>query len=150
MKAEKKYFNAVCGAIIAILAVGGLTACTNTTITTHGQVVSESQLKTLTRGVDTRDSVRSKLGSPSTTGTFNADRWYYFTATTESKVLQPNELQSRRIVIVEFDKTGAVANLLIKTEEDGRVIPFNPEKTKTQGQSMGVLDQLFDNISPGF
>ena len=139
-----------CGIFSTLLMVAlGLTAC-STIVATHGQVVDERYVRQLQPGITTQEQVRQLLGSPSTTGTFNANRWYYLTETTENTPLNPNVLQKRQLVIVEFSDSGVVSGLFTKTEKDGKEVPYFSDETPTQGQSMGIMDQMLDNLGKGF
>ncbi|MDD9912592.1 MAG: outer membrane protein assembly factor BamE [Alphaproteobacteria bacterium] len=135
---------------LGTFAIIALAACKTTTVATHGQIVQERHIERLHPGVTTQDQVRRLLGSPSTVGTFNDNRWYYLTATTSSAPLNTNVLKDRRIVIVEFDQDRVVSRILTKTEEDGKEVPFQENETPTQGQSRGVLNQMLDNLGKGF
>ena len=115
-------------------------------VSTHGQVLTTNQVDSIQIGVDNKDSVMRRLGSPSTTGTFNDQRWYYMTSTTSNKPLNPNLLQNRQVLIVDFDEKGLVSAVMRKDEEDAKDVPQVEKTTPTHGQSMGIMDQLLQNI----
>ncbi len=149
MKEQKKLFTALCAAFSALIFMGTLMGCSNIAAT-HGQVVTERQITSIKKGSDTKQTVMQKLGSPSTTGTFNENRWYYLTETTVSKPLNPNVLTERRLIAVEFDEKDIVNNIFIKTKDDGKEVPFSSKETPTQGQSFGIMDQMLNNVGKGF
>lgn len=134
--------------LLLALAAGTLTACAET-VTTHGQIILPSRLAQIKPGTTTRAEVQQLMGTPSTTGTFNDARWYYVTSTVKTKVLQPNVLQKREIVIVDFDPNGIVSNLSQRTEADAKEVEPVGATTRTHGQSMGVLEQAFGNLGLG-
>ncbi|MFZ2620868.1 MAG: outer membrane protein assembly factor BamE [Alphaproteobacteria bacterium] len=122
-----------------------LSACASIE-STHGQVVKEASVRALQPGVDTQETVKRALGSPSTTGTFDTARWYYLTETTESTPLKPNQLAERNLVVIDFDQAGKVSKVEIKTRNEAKDVAFDETETPTQGQSMGILDQLLGNL----
>ncbi|NBX86649.1 MAG: outer membrane protein assembly factor BamE, partial [Proteobacteria bacterium] len=120
------------------------------TINTHGQVILPSRLAQIKPGQTTRDEVLQLLGSPSTQGTMNDNRWYYITSTMGTKAFEPNNLKSRKVIIIDFDTaSGTVSALQEKTEADGQALEPVRNTTKTQGQSLGIVEQLFGNLGLG-
>lgn len=119
-------------------------------VTTHGQVINPVMLNNLRVGLDDKTSVQNTLGSPSSIGTFADKRWYYVTEMTLGKTLNPNILQERDIIIIEFDDEEKVTAIRKLDETDGRQIDPSQRVTPTQGQSLGLLDQLLDNLGSGF
>ena len=144
MKAIKKL------TLVSLISLSLATAGCSEVVTTHGQVINSSLLNNIRIGVDDKESVQSVLGSPSAIGTFADKRWYYVTETAVDKPLNPNILEERNVLIIEFDESNKVASLRRLDESDGRQIEPSTRVTPTQGQSLGILDQLLDNLGTGF
>jgi outer membrane protein assembly factor BamE (lipoprotein component of BamABCDE complex) len=123
------------------------TACSKR-VNTHGHVLPVQAINSIQVGVDTKDSVRQKLGSPSSVGTFADDRWYYFTTKTEDETLKPNQLIERDIYIVDFAE-GTVAAVHHKDKDDGQTVSPVGRTTPTYGQSLGIVEQLMQNLRGG-
>ncbi len=119
------------------------------TINTHGQVLRESDINQLQVGHHNKHDVQRLLGSPSTIGTFDDDRWYYMSQTVMSKPLEPHILQNRKILIIDFNEEGVIADMTQKNETDANDINPAERKTPTQGQSLGIIDQVFENLGMG-
>lgn len=131
--------------IILAFAALSLAACSQTT-TTHGQVILPSRLAQVQPGVSTKGDVARLLGSPSTTGTLESSRWVYVSSVMVDKPLNPDILQKRRVVVIDFDPSGTVAGIDDKTEADGKDIEPDAATTKTYGQSLGIIDGMLDNL----
>jgi outer membrane protein assembly factor BamE (lipoprotein component of BamABCDE complex) len=125
-----------------------LTAC-GQTVATHGHIILPSRLAQIQVGQTSQDDVRRLLGSPSTTGTLNDSTWYYMTNTTVDKPLNPNILQKSQLIKITFNPSGTVAGISQKTEADSKDLEPATKTTPTQGQSVGILDQMLDNIGIG-
>jgi len=126
-----------------------LSACAET-VNTHGQVLLQSRLSQVQEGVSTKQDVLNLLGSPSTQGTFNDNRWYYVTSEVGTTALNPNILIDRKVIIIDFDPSSSiVAKVTEKTKANGHTIQPDETKTPTQGQAMGVFQQLFSNLGMG-
>lgn len=132
-----------------LISTALLAGCANE-INTHGHVVSERQIKSLRLGVDDKQTVQTRLGSPSTTGTFFDNRWYYMTEKVLNKPLNPNLLQQRQVIVVEFNEEEKVSKIWELSQNDGADINPSTRVTPTQGQSLGIVDQLLQNLGQGF
>lgn len=130
------------------LAAFALTSC-GETVSTHGQVILPSRLAQVQPGVSTKQDVQRLLGSPSTTGTFNDNRWYYVTSTLKDKPLNPDILQKREVLIIDFDPSGTVAGISDKDQTAGKAIEPDKASTATHGQSLGILDSALEQMGFG-
>jgi outer membrane protein assembly factor BamE (lipoprotein component of BamABCDE complex) len=128
--------------LFLIAALAGCAA----TYTQHGFAPQLAELGTIEAGVDTRGSVLRKLGRPSTTGSFDADAWYYVASTMERFAFRAPKVVDRTVVAVAFDDTGLVTSVNRYGLEDGRIIDLVTRTTPTYGRELTVLQQLFGNI----
>ncbi|MEQ1618411.1 MAG: outer membrane protein assembly factor BamE [Terricaulis sp.] len=96
-------------------------------------------------GVDTRDTIRQRFGSPSTTAIYDQTAWYYVSAVQERVAFYSPRITSRRVMVVRFDNdtVSAVDNFGL---ERGRIVSYNSEETPTRGRELGVLEQLLGNV----
>lgn len=122
-----------------------LAACAPT-VNVQGFVPDEEQLASVQTGVDSKDAVVSKLGSPSTIAAFDDNTWIYFSKKTETFAFYEPKVIEQHVVAINFDPDGRVAEVKRFTLEDGRLIDPVTRKTPTHGRELGVLEQLFGNI----
>ena len=130
---------------LLLIAALGAAGCAPT-YTQHGFAPQLAELQSIEAGVDTRGSVLRKLGRPSTSGSFDADDWYYVASTVERFAFYAPEVVDRTVVAVSFDETGLVTSVNRYGLEDGRVIDLVTRTTPTYGRQLTVLQQLFGNI----
>lgn len=99
-------------------------------------------------GVDTRDTVMQRFGSPSTTAVFDQTVWYYVSATQEQVAFYAPRITDRRVMVVRFsgETVAAVEKYGI---ERGRIVAYDGHETPTRGRELGVLEQLLGNIGQG-
>ena len=102
-------------------------------------------------GVDTRETVLAKLGTPSTTSTFETDNvWYYLTQTTQRYTYNKPEVSQRTVTEITFADGGEkVANVRTLGLEDGRQIAMERRETPTRGRQLTILEQLLGNVGRG-
>ena len=122
-----------------------LAACAPTLVM-QGYVPDEETLAGVEQGVDTKNAVVTKLGSPSTIATFDDDTWIYVNKRSEVFAFFEPTVLSQNVVAINFDPEGRVEEIRRFTLEDGRLINPITRKTPTQGQELGLLEQLFGNV----
>lgn len=132
---------------LALVLCAGLTlgACVQT-VNTRGYLADEDIIADLIPGVDNRDSVQAALGSPSNTGTFNEDIWYYYSRRTKSVAFLRPKIVNQQILAVTFDEEGNVEEINRFTLADARIVELVKRETPTRGRELGLLEQLFGNI----
>jgi outer membrane protein assembly factor BamE (lipoprotein component of BamABCDE complex) len=122
-----------------------LAACTPTLVV-QGYVPDDETLATVQQGVDSKDAVVTKLGSPSSIAAFDDDTWIYINKSTENFAFFEPTVVGQNVVAINFDPEGRVENIRRYTLEDGRLIDPITRKTPTQGRELGILEQLFGNV----
>lgn len=115
-------------------------------VNTHGQIVSQARIEALQPNLHSKRDVMRILGSPSTTSTFDGNTWIYLTETTVSRPLSPNQLAQRDLLVLKFNDDDILTEVIQKDETSGKVITPSSRATKTQGESLGVIDQIINNV----
>lgn len=136
--------------LLALLLVMPMVAGCAQTHTTHGQIIPQENLAMLEEGQHDKLDVLRYLGSPSSETPFEENKWLYITTKTEHRAFNHDEVIAREILMVEFDDNDKLARISRLSKQDGRHITPLPKETRTQGQSLGILDQMFDNLGRGF
>lgn len=132
---------------LAITLALGLTlgACTPT-IDTHGHKVDPDVLSQIEPGVTSREQVLRMLGSPSSMSTFNDSVWYYISQRTERMSFYQSEITDQDVVAIAFDRRGLVASVDQHGLDEARAIDPAPERTKTLGNELSILQQFLGNV----
>jgi outer membrane protein assembly factor BamE (lipoprotein component of BamABCDE complex) len=126
-----------------------VSACTPITSFQGFQAI-DAKPQDVQAGVDTRETVRAKLGTPSVVSTFDPDVWYYVSQVTENQSFYRQRLIRRDVVAISFNKGGeTVAKVDDLTLKDGRVIAFDGHTTPTRGRELTVIEQLIGSIGNG-
>ncbi|MES1157202.1 MAG: outer membrane protein assembly factor BamE [Alphaproteobacteria bacterium] len=97
-------------------------------------------------GVDTKDTVQQRFGTPSTQAVLDQTAWYYISENVERVAFYNPHITSRRVMVVKFDANNHVSAVDNFGIERGRIISYNHDVTPTRGRELGVLEQLFGNI----
>ncbi|MEM7056715.1 MAG: outer membrane protein assembly factor BamE [Pseudomonadota bacterium] len=130
----------------AVLAVAVLLGGCAAEIRNHGFAPVDEDLARVTVGVDTRGSVRRKIGRPGASGIFNEQGWYYVSSKVEHYLYYDPEVIDRKVVAVLFDENDVVASVNTYGIEDGRIIDLETNTTPTYGRELTILEQAFGNI----
>lgn len=123
-----------------------LSGCAPTT-QVHGYVPSPEEIARITPGVDTFATVEETLGLPSGSGLLRDRAWYYVQSTFENYTYNPPRVIDRTIVAVSFNENGVVSAVNRYGIEDGRIVNLTTRITETGGRQLGVIEQLFGNIT---
>lgn len=136
---------------LALAGVAFLGASACAPITSHsGFQAIESDPKDVKVGTDTKSTVRARLGSPSTTSTFDPNVWFYMNQTKQRVAFRRPQVSARSITAIVFDKDSeavkSVENFALK---DGKAIAYSGRETPTRGREMTVLEQLLGTVGAG-
>lgn len=115
-------------------------------ITNRGHAVSDEQIAQLTPGVSTRSDVQALLGSPSQSGTFSDENWYYISSVTQLRPGRTEALRSQRVVAITFDNRGAMTQVRQLSQADMPQITAVARETPSPGNERSVLQALFGNV----
>lgn len=139
--------RAAFAALAASLLATGACAPINTY---SGFQAIESDPKDVKVGVDTKSTVRGKLGSPSATSTFDPNIWFYMNQVKERVAFRRPKVVARNVTAITFDKESEqVTSVHNYTLKDGKVIAYNTRETPTRGREMTVLEQMLGAVGHG-
>lgn len=130
----------------AALSIAALIAGCSAEVRNHGYAPVEEDLARVTVGVDTKGSVRRKIGRPGTTGVFNERGWFYAASQVEHYLYNDPKVIDRKVVAVLFDQNDVVASVNTYGIEDGRIVDLETNTTPTFGRQLTILEQAFGNI----
>lgn len=112
----------------------------------RGNRVEPEVLRDITPGVQTRADVQALLGSPSATGTFENDRWYYISAVSRTRVGRVPGISEQRVVEISFNPAGVVQGVRELGPQDGRNVQVVERTTPVPGNDRTFLQQLLGNV----
>ena len=119
--------------VIIFLLILLLTNCDkNRVIKTHGIAYLEKRQKNLIVNEVNKNDVRSALGNPSTTGTFENTIWIYIErTTTRGKLLKlgQNVTLKNNVLVLKFDRYGVLAKKDFYDIKNMNRIKFSNETT---------------------
>lgn len=133
------------GPLAALALLSAATACAPTQ-DRHGFVADSPEAMKIEAGVDTKATVLSRLGTPSTTGAFDQEAWYYISTELNRIAFFDPKIKERQVLAVRFGADDVVSSVETFGVEKGRVIAYNDDKTPTRGRELGLIEQIFGNI----
>jgi outer membrane protein assembly factor BamE (lipoprotein component of BamABCDE complex) len=130
--------------LTAILTVITLAACTPTVVN-RGNLLETYQIEEINPGMDDKDAVIRKIGSPTTIAPFDENTWFYIgTRKSKTAMLDP-KITRERIFEVTFAADGYVDKIVER--RDGREsIPVVARKTPTTGNDLTFAQQVLGNL----
>ncbi len=128
------------GAMVVALAGCGTT-------TQSGYIPSDIALQQVSVG-SSRDQVLIALGTPSTTGQFGGEVFYYISQTRHrAAIFLDPRIVDQRVLAVYFDANNRVTNIADYGLQDGEVFDFITNTTPTGGQDLGFLQQILRGVT---
>lgn len=130
---------------VMVLGALALTACVAQN-RNHGYVPSDDSLAQIVVGRDTKETVRSVIGTPQAEGVLAASGWYYVRSEFQHLgAFEPKEID-RQVLAISFNDAGVVTNVERFGLDKGRVIALSRRVTTANVQGTTFLSQLFGNI----
>lgn len=141
--------RALAGKILRFALLGGLcllSAACGGVEELRGNEPDPDKVLAVNPGIDTRQQVAQLLGTPSATGTFDPNTWYYISKRTWQYAFFDPEVVDQEVLVVKFDGGGMVSNMYIYGVEDGVVVEPVERETPTYGQELTIMQQLLGNF----
>ena len=136
--------------LFVAISLAGLSAACAPVIGSNGFQAIDAKPQDVVAGTDTKETVLAKLGSPSTTSTFESDNvWYYISQTTEKYTYNRPVVSRRSVTEITFGEGDKVADVRTLGLADGEALAMNPNATPTRGRELTVLEQLLGNVGRG-
>lgn len=116
------------------------------TTTQRGFIVPEVALDQVPVG-SSKDQVLIALGSPSTTGNFGDEAFYYISQTRrQSAAFMPERVVDQRVLAVYFNDDDEVSRIADYGLKDGKVFDFVSRTTPTAGTDESFLGQVLGGV----
>jgi outer membrane protein assembly factor BamE (lipoprotein component of BamABCDE complex) len=129
----------------ALIGANLVSACTPV-VDRRGFLADESQTAAFSPGVDTKESVLTRMGNPSQTGVFDEQTWYYISSVQNQTAFYRPRTTERSITAISFDESDKVAGIRTYGLQDGRIITYDMRRTPTRGREVTFLEQIFGSV----
>lgn len=127
---------------VSLVTLPLLTACIEQRVINNGAIITQDQLDLIPVG-SSRDQVILALGSPSTTGQFGNEVFYYISQKrAKTYEFEKLKLIDQKVLSVYFDEDETVSRIANYGVQDGRVFDFISRTTPTSGEDFTFLKQL--------
>src|SRR3954452_22392965 len=127
------------------LALASVAGCSGT-VDQRGNLPEADKLAEIQPGTTTRDQVVKILGTPSSTGVFDEQSWFYISRKTKQLAFFSPDVLDQQVYVVRFDGNGVVASVDRKDLQDGRDIEPVPGATPAPGRELTFLEQILGNM----
>lgn len=139
-KARYRMRGAAAGLVLTALG-----AC-SPIYTNHGYAPDDQLLSELQVGKDTRDTVRTKIGDPSTAGLVKPAEWFYVQSRFKTVGARAPKEIKREVVAISFDKAGRVTNIERFGLEKGNVVVLSRRVTSPNVKGIGFIRQALGSL----
>lgn len=139
--------RAMIGQVLLVFCMVGffMSACVPMT-RDHGYVPLPEDVSSLVVGLDTRESVTERLGSPALSALRMNNRMYFVESTVRKLGARRPQVIRREVLALSFDQNDVLRNIERFDLSDGRVVPLEQRVTESIEDHGGFLSSLFRNI----
>jgi outer membrane protein assembly factor BamE (lipoprotein component of BamABCDE complex) len=127
--------------IAAMLAAG----CASNRVH-KGAVIDPQLASAIQPGTDNKASVQKLLGTPTLTGEFTPNDWYYVSRDTNQLAFRNPRVARQLVMLVRFDAAGNVASVQRTGKELVLGVSPSHRATPTLGRNKSFFEELFGNI----
>ena len=128
--------------VVSTIALPLVAGCVEQRVFNNGPVITQDQLDLVPVG-SSQEQVLLALGSPSTTGQFGADVFYYISQKrAKTYEFEKMKLIDQRVLSVYFNDEKTVDRIANYGLQDGRVFDFISRTTPTGGEDFTFLRQV--------
>ncbi|MDP2765289.1 MAG: outer membrane protein assembly factor BamE [Brevundimonas sp.] len=136
--------------LIAAISVAAVTTACAPVVGQNGFQAIDASPTDIVAGTDTKQTVLARLGTPSTTSTFERDNvWYYISQVTEKYTYNRPQVTQRSVTEITFNDAGQVSEIRTLGLDDGQRVAMNDRETPTRGRQLTILEQLLGNVGRG-
>lgn len=129
-------------ALSCAVVLGGCTPI----VENHGYIPVAAEVEAIAPGTDTKESILTRLGEPTSKGVQGDNAWYYVSYTERKLAFLKPQITSREILAVSFAANGRVDAINRYGLENGVLVDLNTRETITGGRRLGFFQQLLGNI----
>lgn len=111
-----------------------------------GAVLDPQLVSSIKPGVDNKDSVQKLLGTPTFTGQFTPNDWYYISRDTNQLAFHNPHVTKQLVALVRFSPGGNVASVQRTGKEMVMKVDPSHRATPTLGRRKSFFDEIFGGI----
>ncbi|MGH7056677.1 MAG: outer membrane protein assembly factor BamE [Acetobacteraceae bacterium] len=132
--------------IAALLLPLGACSLFSAPLNYRGQSVTSDQLKQLVPGTTTEADVTKLLGTPTSTGLFQPDRWSYISQVTHSRIARMPGVLRQNVVVLTFNDQGVLQNVRDLGKKSEVPVSMAAGATPSPGGHATFFQQLIGNV----
>ena len=136
-------------AVLAVLCAAAASACAplaRPVVDHRGYVPDPQALASIRPGIDNKDSIQTRLGTPSTTANFDTTTWYYISAEEHNFLYYRPQITNQEVVAIKFDKDDLVSSIEHYDMKDAKNVTPVARETPTRGKQLTFMQQMFGNF----
>lgn len=131
----------------ALLAAGLTLSTACAPIISHrGYFADPRKSQAISVGVDTKETIQDRLGTPTQIATFDPDTWYYISSTEHVVSWQRPKTVNQSIIAVAFDADGKVKDVKRMDKVPSRKVALVSRITPARGRELSFWEQIFGNV----
>ncbi|MGH7068037.1 MAG: outer membrane protein assembly factor BamE [Acetobacteraceae bacterium] len=133
---------------LALVLPLGLAGCSvfQAPLNYRGQKITGDELKQLVPGTTTEVDVTALLGSPTSRGLFEPNRWAYMDQVTQSRIGRMPGVVGQEVVVLTFNDQGVLEQVQHLDRKEAVKVSMAGGATPSPGGSASFFQQLIGNV----
>ncbi len=112
----------------------------------RGYVPDQEKVAAIKPGVDTKTTVATQLGTPSTAANFDGETWYYVASDQRTFLYRRPKVLKQEVLAIRFDSADLVSEVNRFDLSDAKKVDYVDRETPTRGKELSLLQQLLGNV----
>ncbi len=146
MRLQRPFGPGPWAALALAVSLIGCAPLARPTISHRGFVPDPEALSSVRVGIDNKNSVASRLGTPSAMADFSGETWYYISQTQRDFLYHRPRTTEQHITAIHFDRGDLVASIDNYGLDTAKKVNFSKQTTPTRGKELTFLEQMFGNF----
>jgi len=115
-------------------------------ISNHGTLNIEKKINSVVERKLEKAEVEALLGPPTTTSSFEFNKWYYIKSSLVHKSIYKPELVDHIVYEIIFNTQNEAIKINIYDRENLNKISYNEDYTETRGNKKSLLQEIFKDV----
>jgi outer membrane protein assembly factor BamE (lipoprotein component of BamABCDE complex) len=131
---------------LLVAGVAGLAAACAPIVSHRGYFPDPRKTDAIKAGVDTKETIQDRLGTPTQMATFDPNTWYYISATESLVAWHAPRIVKQSVIAIQFDADGKVKDVKRMDDVRPRQFAMVQRITATRGRTLSFWEQMFGNV----
>lgn len=129
--------------IILALLLGG---CIARDVSKHGYYIDPDDVKTISVGLDNKESIVKLIDYPLNTSYFDQDKWVYYSYSSRQILFFHPKVYDQQVLVIKFDPETQLVEQMAYYNIDGKKIEIIEDSAEVIRENKNIIKDILNNI----